>query len=78
MLIKIFLYLKIDILIFLINKSKMCSSYSAKKKKSVVVVILTPPKKKKIIHQWCTIVIHKSPVLIPLIAKKISQESKMS
>ena len=47
MLIKNCLYLKIDILIFLINKSKMCSSYSAKKKKSVVVVILTPPKKKK-------------------------------
>ena len=48
MLIKNCLYLKIDILIFLINKSKMCSSYSAKKKKkSVVVIILTPLKKKK-------------------------------
>ena len=68
MLIKICLYLKIDILIFLINKSKKCSSYH----------LNSPKEKKKIIHQWRTIVIHKSPVLIPLIAKKISQESKMS
>ena len=47
MLIKICLYLKIDILIFLINKSKMCSSYSAKKKKKCSSYHLNSPKEKK-------------------------------
>ena len=47
MLIKICLDLKIDILIFLINKSKMCSSYSAKKKKMCSSYHLNSPKEKK-------------------------------
>ena len=46
----------------------MCSTYH----------LNYPKEKEKIIHQRCTIVIHKSPVLISLIAKKIYRESKIS
>ena len=46
----------------------MCSTYH----------LNYPKEKEKIIHQWRTIIIHKGPVLISLIAKKIYRESKIS